>query len=171
MRLHAARHDAGNLSKKHACRLDGREKCFTEFWTLKRHVEKFHVKTLKGLTAGFGVSEARGGRKKGEEDELLEYFGSIYRNANKGITGRGGRKVVSTHNTGSTATSPPLLCSLTSLPSSLASLPLSLPSSTSISYTDDMPAHFNMGIGDMMEMDMFEGRSSGIASLCANCMW
>jgi hypothetical protein len=170
MCLHATRHDANNVSKKHAYCLDRCEKCFTEFWTLKRHVEKFHVKTQKGLMAGSRVSKARGGRKKGEEDELLEYFSSIYHNANKGITGHGGRKVVLTYNTSSTATSLPLLCSLTSLPSLLASLLLSLLSLTLISYTNDMLVHFNIGIEDMMEMDMFKGRSSRITSLCANCM-
>jgi hypothetical protein len=141
-----------------------------EFWTLKRHVEKFYVKMLKGLTVGFRVSKARGGRKKGEEDELLEYFSSIYYNANKGIIGRKGRKVVLTHNTSSIATSLSLLCSLTSLPSLLASLLLLLPSLTLISYTNDMLVYFNIRIGDIMEMDMFKGRSSRITSLCVNCI-
>jgi hypothetical protein len=92
-------------------------------------MNKFHIETLTGLTARFWESEAKEGRKEGEEDELLEYFRSLYRNANKGIKGRGkGRKVASTtHNTGSTATSPPSLSSSTSSLSSLAFVALSPP--------------------------------------------
>lgn len=148
-------------------------------------MNKFHVETLRGLTVRFGESEARGEGKGevGEEDELLEYFRSLYRNANKGIKGRGkGRKVASTSSTSST---PPSLSSSTSSLSSLASLPLSPPSSTG-SYTGGIPAHFGMGLGGggtnggggltgmagmgAMEMEMFDGSSSGIGSPCASSL-
>lgn len=137
-------------------------------------MNKFHVETLRGLTARFAESEA--GEPGGEEDELLEYFRSLYRNANKGIKGRGkGRKVAST-NTGNapSASTPPSLSSSTSSLSSLASLS-SVPSSGA-SY----PAHFamggmggmNAGLGGMgMDaMEMFEGSSSGIGSPCASSL-
>lgn len=163
--MHAAVHDAGGAAKKYACRLDGCGKCFTQLGNLKSHMNKIHIETLTGLKARFCESETKEGGKEGQEDELLKYFRSLYRNANKGIKGRGkGRKVASTHNTGSTATSPPSLSSSTSSLSSLASLPLSPPSSTSISYTEGIPAHFNMGMGAWMEMEMFGG------SLCASSL-
>jgi hypothetical protein len=157
-------------------------------------MNKFHVETLRGLTVRFGESEAAGGGasggqvgeggKEGEEDELLEYFRSLYRNANKGIKGRGkGRKVAST------TTSPPSLSSSTSSLSSLASLPLSPPSSSTGSYTGGIPAHFAMGggmgmgggglggmgdgLGGMgmgVEMELFDGSSSGIGSPCASSL-
>ncbi|OAF59720.1 hypothetical protein VC83_03928 [Pseudogymnoascus destructans] len=148
VRAHVAVHDA---AKKYVCRLDECGKLFSQLGNLKSHMNKFHVETLGALTARFGESEARRGGKEGEEDELLEYFRSLYRNSNKGIKGRGkGRKVASTtHNTGSTATSPLSLSSSISSVCSLASLPLSPPSSTSISYTG------GMGMGARMEMEMF----------------
>lgn len=154
VRAHAAVHDAGGAAKKFVCRLDGCGKCFTQLGNLKSHMNKFHVETLRGLM----------GKGEREEGELLEYFRSLYRNANKGIKGRGkGRKVASTtYNTGSTSTFPPLLSYSTSSLSSLASLPLSPPSLTSISYTSGIHAHFNIGIGGMgagMGMEMFEGSS------------
>ncbi|OBT60340.1 hypothetical protein VE03_10448 [Pseudogymnoascus sp. 23342-1-I1] len=117
MRAHATLHDAGGAAKKYVCRLDGCGTCFTLLGNLKSHMNKFHVEALTALTARFAESEARGGGKEGEEDELLEYFCSLYRNANKGIKGHGkGRKVASTtYNTNSTATSPPSLSSSASL--------------------------------------------------------
>ncbi|KFZ03976.1 hypothetical protein V501_09269, partial [Pseudogymnoascus sp. VKM F-4519 (FW-2642)] len=172
VRAHAAVHDAGSAAKKYVCLLDGCGKCFTLLGNLKSHMNKFHVETLGALTARIAESEARGGGKEGEEDELLEYFRGLYRNANKGIRGRRkGRKIASTtHNTDSTATSPPSLSSSTYSLSSLASLPLSPTSSTSISYTGGVPAHFNMGMGAGIEMEMFEGSRSGIGSLCASSL-
>ena len=156
-------HDAGGAAKKYACRLDGCGKCFTQLGNLKSHMNKFHVETLKGLTASW-ESEAKEGGNEGGEDELLEYFRSLYRNANKGIKGRGkGRRVAPIHNTGSTATSPPSLSSSTSSLSSLTSLPLSPLSSTS-SYTDGIPAHLNIRMGAGMEMEMFGG------GLCASSL-
>ncbi|OBT60343.1 hypothetical protein VE03_10244 [Pseudogymnoascus sp. 23342-1-I1] len=153
VRAHAAVHDAGGAAKKYVCRLDGCGKCFTQLGNLKNHMNKFHMETLTGLTARFRESEVKEGRKEGEEDELLEYFRSLYRNANKGIKGRGkGRKVASTTNsTGSTATYPLSLSSSISSLSSLASLPLSRPSLTSISYTGGME------MGARMEIEMFGG--------------
>lgn len=154
-------------------------------------MNKFHVETLRGLTVRFGESERarEGGEAGGEEDELLEYFRSLYRNANKGIKGRGkGRKVASTSSsssgTGRSGSTPPSLSSSTSSLSSLASLPLSPPSSsTSYSGGGGIPAHFGMGLGGGMggmnggmgmgmgvEMEMFEGSSSGIGSPCASSL-
>lgn len=128
----------------------------------------FHIEALGALTARFA---------EGMEDELLEYFRGLYRNTNKGIRGRRrGRKVASTiHNTDSTATSPPSPSSSTSPLSSLASLPLAAPSLTSISYTDGIPAHFDMRMDGMwtgarMETDTFEG-SLGASSLGSLYEW
>lgn len=165
-------HDASSAAKKYVCLLDGCRKCFTLLGNLKSHMNKFHVKTLGALIARLVESEARGGGKEGEENELLEYFYSLYRNPNKGIRGRRkGRKVASTtYNTNSTATSLPLLSSLTYSLSLLASLPLSLASSTLISYTSSVLAHFNMGMGARIEMEMFEGSSSRIRSLCVSSL-
>ncbi|KAL5344762.1 DNA-binding transcription factor [Pseudogymnoascus australis] len=164
LRIHAAVHKDGGATKKYACRLDGCGTGFTKLGNLKSHMNKFHIETLKGLTARFWESEAKEGGKEGGEDELLEYFRSLYRNANKGIKGRGkGRRVAPIHNTGSMATFPPSLSSSTSSLSSLTSLPLSPLSSTS-SYTDGIPAHFNIRMGAGMEMEMLGG------GLCASCL-
>lgn len=143
MRSHAARHDA---NKKIACPLDGCKKSYTEMRNLKRHLRQVHVETI--------------GEGRGWGNELLEYFSS-YRNANKGINSGWGRNFVPTHNTGGTRTSSP---SFSSSASSLAALPLSL---TSLMLTS---ADSNMEMVDEMEMDICRG-SSGIASMCANCMW
>ncbi|KFX87684.1 hypothetical protein O988_09326 [Pseudogymnoascus sp. VKM F-3808] len=187
VRAHAAVHDAGGAAKKFVCRLDGCGKCFTQLGNLKSHMNKFHVETLRGLTARFAESE-RGEGGGEEEDELLEYFRSLYRNANKGIKGRGkGRKVAATGTGPNTnANSPPSLSSSTSSLSSLASLPLSPPSSTTSSYTAGIPAHLNMGFGSGlvagmgagmmggmdagMGVEMFDGSSSGIGSPCASSL-
>ncbi|KFX96437.1 hypothetical protein V490_03349 [Pseudogymnoascus sp. VKM F-3557] len=188
VRAHAAVHDAGGAAKKFVCRLDGCGKCFTQLGNLKSHMNKFHVETLRGLTARFAESEAREGGGE-EEDELLEYFRSLYRNANKGIKGRGkGRKVAATGAGANTnANSPPSLSSSTSSLSSLASLPLSPPSSTTSSYTAGIPAHLGFGSGMMAGMpggmmggldgmggvsgvEMFDGSSSGIGSPCASSL-
>ncbi|KFY36165.1 hypothetical protein V494_05267 [Pseudogymnoascus sp. VKM F-4513 (FW-928)] len=172
VRVHAAVHDT---AKKYVCHLDGCGKHFKLLGNLKRHMNDFHVEALGALTARFAESDARGGGKEGMEDELLEYFRGLYRKANKGTRGRRkGRKAASTtHNTDSTATSPPSLSSSTSQLSSLASLPLAAPPLTSISSTGGVPAHFDMRMGGMwmdasMEMDIFEGSSSGIGSLWAS---
>jgi hypothetical protein len=150
-------HNAGGAAKNYVCRLDECGKLFTQLGNLKSHMNKYHVETLRALTAKFGESKTRGGGKEEEEDELLEYFRCLYRNANKGIKGRGkGRKVASTHNTGSTATSPPSLSSSTSSLSPLTSLPLfPLPST---SCTDGIPAYLDI------RMEMFGG------SLCASSL-
>ncbi|OBT83043.1 hypothetical protein VE02_09213 [Pseudogymnoascus sp. 03VT05] len=94
VRAHAAVHATSGAARKFLCRLDGGGKCFTQLGNLKSHMNKFHKETLRKLTARFAAAEEEGGEKEGEEDELLEYFRSLYRNANKGIKGRGkGRKV------------------------------------------------------------------------------
>ncbi|KFY02481.1 hypothetical protein O988_02128 [Pseudogymnoascus sp. VKM F-3808] len=163
MVAHTIVHD-GKAAKKFVCRLDECGKCFALLGNLKSHMNKFHVEAHRELMARLRESDARGGGKEGEEDELLEYFRFLYRNANKGIKGRGkGRKVASTHNTGNTGTSPPSLAPSASL-SSLASLLPSPPSSMSVSYTASIPAH----LGARKEIEMFEGSSSGIGSLCAS---
>ncbi|OBT70974.1 hypothetical protein VF21_10046, partial [Pseudogymnoascus sp. 05NY08] len=84
VRAHAAVHAASGAARKFLCRLDGCGKCFTQLGNLKSHMNKFHKETLRKLTARFAAAEEEGGDKEGEEDELLEYFRSLYRNANKG---------------------------------------------------------------------------------------
>ncbi|KFY11429.1 hypothetical protein V492_04464, partial [Pseudogymnoascus sp. VKM F-4246] len=187
VRAHAAVHDAGGAAKKFVCRLDGCGKCFTQLGNLKSHMNKFHKETLRGLTVRVGESEARsegngeGGQVGEEEDELLEYFRSLYRNANKGIKGRGkGRKVAATHHNNNAhghghghagnISTPPSLSSSTSSLSSLASL--SSASSSSSYPTHHMNLGFGagglgmngMGVGGVsaMEMELFDGSSSGI---------
>ena len=56
--------------------------------TLQCHQNKFHLGILKHLTQLFASMPA-GRSISPEEDELLQYFANLYKNANKGIKGRG----------------------------------------------------------------------------------
>lgn len=85
MRAHQIVHTA---AKPYACRLDECGKQFTQLGNLKAHQNKFHVATIRRLRARFA------GMREGDvvdrwEKEMWEYFGALYRNANKGIKGRG----------------------------------------------------------------------------------
>jgi hypothetical protein len=64
-------------------------KVFTQLGNLKAHMNKFHKSTLARLATHFATSEPTP-----DDQELRDYFASLYKNSNKGIKGRGkGRKV------------------------------------------------------------------------------
>jgi hypothetical protein len=59
-------------------------------------MDKLHEETLRALTERLGKMGEEKCENEGEERELLQYFWVLYRNANKGIKGRGkGRNVAS----------------------------------------------------------------------------
>ncbi|KAL6245145.1 DNA-binding transcription factor [Rhinocladiella similis] len=87
--------DPGASGRKYECKLDTcREgqggKVFTQLGNLKAHMNKFHKETLARLAHQFSTNEA----VLPHEEELREYFQSLYKHSNKGIKGRGkGRRV------------------------------------------------------------------------------
>ncbi|PVH71888.1 hypothetical protein DL98DRAFT_563740 [Cadophora sp. DSE1049] len=85
VRAHKIVHDQ---SKPYKCRLDHCDKNFTQLGNLKSHQNKFHVPTIRRLTAKY--TSAQGGDVfNAAEKELWEYFANLYKNSNKGIKGRG----------------------------------------------------------------------------------
>ncbi|RFU25994.1 hypothetical protein B7463_g10351, partial [Scytalidium lignicola] len=86
-----------NQSKPYVCRLDDCNKQFTQLGNLKSHQNKFHITTLRNLTTRF-ASMKDGDLVHAADKELWEYFATLYKNANKGIKGRGkDRKVGPNH--------------------------------------------------------------------------
>ncbi|KAK9322624.1 hypothetical protein V1517DRAFT_322710 [Lipomyces orientalis] len=78
--------------RPYACKLDGCNKSFTQLGNLKAHQNKFHSDALELLAAKFQlyVSTDYGESAIPDEDrEMFFYFAELYRNANKGIKGRG----------------------------------------------------------------------------------
>ncbi|KAK5134859.1 hypothetical protein LTR08_006091 [Meristemomyces frigidus] len=74
--------------KPFTCKLDHCEKNFTQLGNLKSHQNKFHADTIRRLKSRFeGIRE--GDVVDNWEKEMWEYFGSLYKNCNKGIKGRG----------------------------------------------------------------------------------
>lgn len=88
--------------KRYECKLDGCKeadngagKIFSQLGNLKAHMNKFHKDTLLRLSTHFtNQSYQSYGPLTKEEEQLREYFKSLYKNCNKGIKGRGkGRRV------------------------------------------------------------------------------
>ena len=75
-------------AKPFVCRLDECNKQFTQLGNLKSHQNKFHVETIRRLKSRF-VDFKEGDIVDKWEKEMWEYFGSLYKNCNKGIKGRG----------------------------------------------------------------------------------
>ncbi|KAK0100975.1 hypothetical protein ONS96_006207 [Cadophora gregata f. sp. sojae] len=85
VRAHKNVHDK---SKPYHCRLDTCTKDFTQLGNLKSHQNKFHIETIRNLTAKF-ASIKDGDIVHAGDKELWEYFADLYKNSNKGIKGRG----------------------------------------------------------------------------------
>ncbi|MBV33942.1 MAG: hypothetical protein CMP47_00490 [Rickettsiales bacterium] len=95
VRAHKIVHDQ---AKPYLCRLDDCGKQFTQLGNLKSHQNKFHIETIRKLTAKF-ASIKDGDIVHAGDKELWEYFANLYKNSNKGIKGRGkDRKVGSASN-------------------------------------------------------------------------
>ncbi|KAK9352048.1 hypothetical protein V1523DRAFT_415033 [Lipomyces doorenjongii] len=78
--------------RPYSCKLDGCNKSFTQLGNLKAHQNKFHTDALELLAAKFQhyTSADYDENAIPEEDrEMFLYFAELYRNANKGIKGRG----------------------------------------------------------------------------------
>lgn len=85
VRAHKIVHTA---AKPFTCKLDNCNKQFTQLGNLKSHQNKFHAETIRNLKARF-ESIKEGDVVGSWEKEMWEYFGSLYKNCNKGIKGRG----------------------------------------------------------------------------------
>ncbi|PVH67478.1 hypothetical protein DL98DRAFT_443518 [Cadophora sp. DSE1049] len=85
VRAHKIVHDQ---SKPYCCRLDDCTKQFTQLGNLKSHQNKFHIDTIRNLTAKF-ASIKDGDIVHAGDKELWEYFANLYKHSNKGIKGRG----------------------------------------------------------------------------------
>lgn len=84
-------------AKPFVCKLDSCNKQFTQLGNLKSHQNKFHVETIRRLKERF-ENFKEGDVVDSWEKEMWEYFGSLYKNCNKGIKGRGkDRRVSSSH--------------------------------------------------------------------------
>lgn len=82
-----------NKTKPFECKLDNCNKCFTQLGNLKSHQNKFHLDSLKALTAKFASISDLSNLTKADK-ELWEYFAAMYKNSNKGIKGRGKHRKV-----------------------------------------------------------------------------
>ncbi|KAH6699907.1 putative asparagine-rich zinc finger protein AZF1 [Leptodontidium sp. MPI-SDFR-AT-0119] len=87
LRAHKIIHDQSK-SKPYCCRLDDCTKQFTQLGNLKSHQNKFHIDTIRNLTAKF-ASIKDGDIVHAGDKELWDYFANLYKNSNKGIKGRG----------------------------------------------------------------------------------
>ncbi|KAK4501299.1 hypothetical protein PRZ48_007106 [Zasmidium cellare] len=85
VRAHKIVHTA---AKPFTCKLDHCNKQFTQLGNLKSHQNKFHVETIRRLKSRF-ENFKEGDVVDAWEKEMWEYFGSLYKNCNKGIKGRG----------------------------------------------------------------------------------
>ncbi|SZF01638.1 unnamed protein product [Blumeria hordei] len=85
VRAHKIVHDQ---SKPYICKLDDCGKQFTQLGNLKSHQNKFHIATIRALTAKF-ASIQEGDTVHAADRELWVYFANLYKNSNKGIKGRG----------------------------------------------------------------------------------
>lgn len=75
-------------AKPFTCKLDSCNKQFTQLGNLKSHQNKFHSETISNLKRRFETMK-EGDMVSKWEKEMWEYFGSLYKNCNKGIKGRG----------------------------------------------------------------------------------
>lgn len=94
VRAHKIVHTA---AKPFTCKLDSCNKQFTQLGNLKSHQNKFHVDTIRSLKQRFETIK-EGDVVGSWERDMWEYFGSLYKNCNKGIKGRGKDRRIS--NTG-----------------------------------------------------------------------
>lgn len=101
VRAHKIVHTA---AKPFTCKLDDCNKQFTQLGNLKSHQNKFHVETIRRLKARF-ENIREGDAVDSWEKEMWEYFGSLYKNCNKGIKGRGKDRRISNTSLGSRRTS------------------------------------------------------------------
>lgn len=74
-------------TKPYICKLDDCGKPFSQLGNLKSHQNKFHLETLQLLTEKFYRLDLT--HASGAEKDMLQYFSELYKNANKGIKGRG----------------------------------------------------------------------------------
>lgn len=94
VRAHKITHEQ---AKPFVCRLDDCGKQFTQLGNLKSHQNKFHAQSLRVLTAKFSSIQSLE-QVTPQDQELWEYFASLYKNSNKGIKGRGkDRKIFTTN--------------------------------------------------------------------------
>lgn len=91
VRAHKIVHTA---TKPFTCKLDSCNKQFTQLGNLKSHQNKFHVETIRRLKSRFECIR-EGDVVDVWEKEMWEYFGSLYKNCNKGIKGRGKDRKIS----------------------------------------------------------------------------
>ncbi|KUJ20169.1 uncharacterized protein LY89DRAFT_579772 [Mollisia scopiformis] len=110
VRAHKIVHDQ---AKPYLCRLDDCGKQFTQLGNLKSHQNKFHISTIRSLTAKF-ASIKDGDIVHAADKELWEYFANLYKNSNKGIKGRGKDRKVGSAN-------PSMRSHLVGIPSSRSS--------------------------------------------------
>ncbi|KAJ8101417.1 hypothetical protein POJ06DRAFT_267570 [Lipomyces tetrasporus] len=78
--------------RPYSCKLDGCNKSFTQLGNLKAHQNKFHADALDLLAAKFQLYVSADYDESAipdEDREMFFYFAELYRNANKGIKGRG----------------------------------------------------------------------------------
>ena len=75
-------------TKPFTCKLDDCNKQFTQLGNLKSHQNKFHVETIRRLKERFEHFQ-EGVVVDNWEKDMWEYFGSLYKNSNRGIRGRG----------------------------------------------------------------------------------
>ncbi|KAK0626873.1 hypothetical protein B0T14DRAFT_421026, partial [Immersiella caudata] len=148
VRAHLKTH---NPTKPFECKLDNCNKNFTQLGNLKSHQNKFHVETLKALTAKFASIGDLNNVSKADK-ELWEYFATLYKNSNKGIKGRGKhRKVgcITAHSSPQTSPATPAGTMAQHFPMTLAhSLPqlqTPLPNHHGLSYQGlSHPAAYSM---------------------------
>ncbi|KXL44147.1 hypothetical protein M433DRAFT_78418 [Acidomyces richmondensis BFW] len=112
-------------AKPFTCKLDNCNKQFTQLGNLKSHQNKFHVDTIRRLKTRF-ESIKEGDVVDIWEKEMWEYFGSLYKNCNRGIKGRGKDRKISVSRRESTAARRDSIVSAASSPgSSLGNIALS----------------------------------------------
>ncbi|KAL1302506.1 hypothetical protein AAFC00_002895 [Neodothiora populina] len=81
-------------AKPFTCKLDSCNKQFTQLGNLKSHQNKFHADTIRNLKHRFEAI-MEGDVVSSWEKDMWEYFGSLYKNCNKGIKGRGKDRCIS----------------------------------------------------------------------------
>lgn len=75
--------------RPYVCKLDNCNKSFTQLGNLKAHQNKFHHDTVTSLMGKMKYLATSPDAFPPEELELLDYFADLYKNANRGIKGRG----------------------------------------------------------------------------------
>jgi hypothetical protein len=90
---------------------------------LQSHQNKFHIETLKNLTAKFATLKDYDNVPKADR-ELWEYFAILYKNSNKGIKGRGKDRKVGAIMQTSPTTPNPTIPSQFAVPHSHGSSPI-----------------------------------------------